>query len=304
LAARSVALTLICDTVGSGLPVLVLHGLFGSSGNWRGVARELAAMHTVISVDLRNRGASPWADSMDCVEMAEDVLQLIDRPGLQRPTVIGHSMGGKVPMALALRRPRRMGRLIVVDIAPVSYADTDPLEAENLADAVARLGVRYVVITSVNRDDLRNGGAAHFATCIRAVRRRSQGTRVEVLTPDFRGRADVALEILCADAPDVMNHNLETVPRLYRQARPGADSEHSLRLLQSFWERRPDVPTKSGLMLGLGETDNEVLDVMRDLRRHEAIAAQARAMGFAHAACGPPVRSSSHADRQAVAASI
>ncbi|MGZ5760697.1 MAG: lipoyl synthase [Caldimonas sp.] len=219
------------------------------------------------------------------------------------------------------------------DVAHGRPLPPDPLEAENLADAVARLGLRYVVITSVDRDDLRDGGAAHFAACIRAVRRRSPDTRIEVLTPDFRGRADVALEILCADPPDVMNHNLETVPRLYRQARPGADYDHSLRLLQSFRQRRPGVPTKSGLMLGLGETDDEVLDVMRDLRRHgvemltvgqylqprpgnlavqryvppqqfEAIAAEARAMGFAHAACGPLVRSSYHADRQAVAAGI
>ena len=129
-------------------------------------------------------------------------------------------------------------------------------------------GLSYVVITSVDRDDLRDGGAAHFAACIRAVRERSPGTRIEVLTPDFRGRAEVALEILGADPPDVMNHNLETVPRLYRQARPGADYAHSLQLLQSFRQRRPDVPTKSGLMLGLGETDDEVLAVMRDLRRH------------------------------------
>jgi len=219
------------------------------------------------------------------------------------------------------------------DVAHGRPLPPDPLEAEHLADTVARLGLNYVVITSVDRDDLRDGGAAHFAACIRAVRERSPGTRIEVLTPDFRGRADVALEILCADAPDVMNHNLETVPRLYRQARPGADYEHSLQLLQSFRQRRPDVPTKSGLMLGLGETDDEVLAVMRDLRRHgvemltvgqylqprpgnlsvqryvapqqfEALAAQARAMGFAHAACGPLVRSSYHADRQALAAGV
>ena len=219
------------------------------------------------------------------------------------------------------------------DVAHGRPLPPDPLEAEHLADTVARLGLNYVVITSVDRDDLRDGGAAHFAACIRAVRERSPGTRIEVLTPDFRGRADVAVEILCADAPDVMNHNLETVPRLYRQARPGADYEHSLQLLQSFRQRRPDVPTKSGLMLGLGETDDEVLAVMRDLRRHgvamltvgqylqprpgnlsvqryvapqqfEAIAAQARAMGFAHAACGPLVRSSYHADRQALAAGV
>jgi lipoic acid synthetase len=219
------------------------------------------------------------------------------------------------------------------DVAHGRPLPPDPLEAEHLADTVARLGLNYVVITSVDRDDLRDGGAAHFAACIRAVRARSAGTRIEVLTPDFRGRLDVALDILCGDPPDVMNHNLETVPRLYRQARPGADYAHSLRLLQSFGERRPDVPTKSGLMLGLGETDDEVLDVMRDLRRHgvdmltvgqylqprpgnlpveryvapqqfESIAAQARELGFAHAACGPLVRSSYHADRQALAAGV
>jgi lipoic acid synthetase len=219
------------------------------------------------------------------------------------------------------------------DVAHGRPLPPDPLEPQHLADTVAKLGLGYVVITSVDRDDLRDGGAAHFADCIRAVRRRSPGTRVEVLTPDFRGRADIALEILSADAPDVMNHNLETVPRLYKQARPGADYSHSLRLLQSFRQRRPDVPTKSGLMLGLGETDDEVLAVMHDLRRHgvdmltvgqylqprpgnlavqryvapeqfEAIAAQAKAMGFVHAACGPLVRSSYHADQQARAAGV
>ena len=219
------------------------------------------------------------------------------------------------------------------DVAHGRPLPPDPLEPQHLADTVARLGLRYVVITSVDRDDLRDGGAAHFADCIRAVRRRSPATRIEVLTPDFRGRAELALDLLCAEPPDVMNHNLETVPRLYRQARPGADYAHSLQLLQAFRQRRPDVPTKSGLMLGLGETDAEVLDVMRDLRRHgvemltvgqylqpragnlpvqryaaphefESIAEQARAMGFAHAACGPLVRSSYHADRQAFAAGV
>jgi lipoic acid synthetase len=219
------------------------------------------------------------------------------------------------------------------DVAHGRPSPPDPLEPQHLADTVARLGLKYVVVTSVDRDDLRDGGAAHFADCIRAVRRRSPATRIEVLTPDFRGRADVALAILMADPPDVMNHNLETVPRLYRQARPGADYAHSLQLLQSFRQRCPEVPTKSGLMLGLGETDEEVLDVMRDLRRHgvdmltvgqylqprpgnlaveryvepaqfEALAQQARAMGFAHAACGPLVRSSYHADQQAHAAGV
>ena len=207
----------------------------------------------------------------------------------------------------------------------------DPLEPQHLADTVARLRLKYVVVTSVDRDDLRDGGATHFAACIRAVRQRSPETRIEVLTPDFRGRADIALDILAVDPPDVMNHNIETVPRLYRQARPGADYAHSLQLLQSFSQRCPGVPTKSGLMLGLGETDAEVLDVMRDLREHgvgmltvgqylqprpgnlsvqryvqpaqfEALAVQARAMGFAHAACGPLVRSSYHADQQVQAA--
>jgi len=219
------------------------------------------------------------------------------------------------------------------DVAHGRPQPPDPQEAQHLADTVARLRLKYVVITSVDRDDLRDGGAAHFAACIRAVRAQSPGTQIEVLTPDFRGRAEVALDILAADPPDVMNHNLETVPRLYRQARPGADYLHSLQLLQSFRARCPDVPTKSGLMLGLGETDEEVLDVMRDLRHHgvdmltvgqylqprpgnlpveryvapaqfDILAQQARAMGFAHAACGPLVRSSYHADRQAHAAGV
>ena len=219
------------------------------------------------------------------------------------------------------------------DVAHGRPKPPDPEEPQHLADTVARLGLRYVVITSVDRDDLRDGGAGHFAACIRAVRRRSPATRIEVLTPDFRGRAEVALDILAADPPDVMNHNLETVPRLYAQARPGADYAHSLQLLQSFRARCPDVPTKSGVMLGLGETDDEVLDVMRDLRRHgvsmltvgqylqprpgnlvvrryvepqhfEALAVEARAMGFVHAACGPLVRSSYHADQQAHAAGL
>lgn len=219
------------------------------------------------------------------------------------------------------------------DVAHGRPQPPDPEEAQNLADTVARLGLNYVVITSVDRDDLRDGGAAHFAACIRAVRQQSPATRIEVLTPDFRGRAEVALDIFSADPPDVMNHNLETVPRLYRQARPGADYTHSLRLLQAFRQRCPGVPTKSGVMLGLGETDDEVLEVMRDLRRHgvdmltvgqylqprpgnlpvaryvppaqfEALARHAHAMGFVHAACGPLVRSSYHADQQAHAAGV
>ena len=206
-----------------------------------------------------------------------------------------------------------------------------PLDADepvNLAKTIAALALRYVVITSVDRDDLRDGGAQHFVDCSRAVRERSANTQIEVLVPDFRGRLDRALDILSQAPPDVMNHNLETVPRLYRQARPGSDYAHSLTLLQSFKARHPDVPTKSGLMVGLGETDDEIVQTMRDMRAHhidmltigqylqpsaahlpvlryvhpDAFARferDAYAMGFRHAAVGALVRSSYHADRQA-----
>jgi lipoic acid synthetase len=206
-----------------------------------------------------------------------------------------------------------------------------PLDGEEplrLAHTIAALRLRYVVITSVDRDDLRDGGARHFADCIRAVREHSPDTQIEILVPDFRGRLDRALAILAAAPPDVMNHNLETVPRLYRQARPGADYAHSLRLLQMFKDQIPDVPTKSGLMVGLGETDDEILATLRDMRAHgidmltigqylqpsrghlpvlryvtpdgfAAFERAAYAMGFRHAAVGALVRSSYHADQQA-----
>ncbi|MFN3629042.1 MAG: lipoyl synthase, partial [Casimicrobiaceae bacterium] len=206
-----------------------------------------------------------------------------------------------------------------------------PLDAEepaNLARTIAALGLDYVVITSVDRDDLKDGGAAHFVACIEAVRKASPKTTIEILVPDFRGRLERALDILLTAPPDVMNHNLETVPRLYRQARPGGDYAHSLRLLQEFKARVPGVPTKSGLMVGLGETDEEILAVLRDLRAHGVdlltigqylqpsahhlpvlryvqpdtfalFEREAAAMGFRHAAVGPMVRSSYHADRQA-----
>jgi lipoic acid synthetase len=219
------------------------------------------------------------------------------------------------------------------DVAHGRPQAPDPNEPAHLARTIAELGLAYVVITSVDRDDLRDGGAAHFSACIRAVRERSPETRIEVLVPDFRGRLEVALEILAVTPPDVMNHNLETVPRLYREARPGADYAHSLELLARFKARRHEVRTKSGLMLGLGETDDEIEEVMRDLRRHDVdmltvgqylqprsgnlpvrryvtpqgftrLEQLARAMGFAHVACGPLVRSSYHADQQARAAGI
>jgi lipoic acid synthetase len=218
----------------------------------------------------------------------------------------------------------------------VGHGRPDPLDPEepaNLAKTIAALKLDYVVITSVDRDDLKDGGAQHFVDCIRATRAASPKTRIEVLVPDFRGRLDRALEILTAAPPDVMNHNLETVPRLYRESRPGSDYRHSLSLLQEFRRRVPGVPTKSGLMVGLGETDEEILDVMRDLRAHEVemltvgqylaptghhlpvrryvhpdtfrmFEAEAVKMGFSHAACGAMVRSSYHADRQAHAAGI
>lgn len=204
----------------------------------------------------------------------------------------------------------------------------DAEEPRHLADTVAALRLRYVVVTSVDRDDLRDGGAGHFAECIREIRSTSPGTQIEVLVPDFRKQLDRALPFFEAHPPDVMNHNLETVPRLYKAARPGANYEHSLRLLSEFKQRVPGVPTKSGIMVGLGETDAEILEVMRDLREHrvdmitigqylapsnahlpvrryvspdgfKALEAEARAMGFVHAAVGPMVRSSYHADQQA-----
>ena len=209
----------------------------------------------------------------------------------------------------------------------------DPLEPQHLGDTVARLKLNYVVITSVDRDDLKDGGAAHFTECIRAVRETSPNTTIEVLVPDFRGRLSEALALLAAAPPDVMNHNLETVPRLYARARPGGDYAHSLQLLQQFKQQFPQVPTKSGLMVGLGETDEEIIAVMQDLRAHNVdmltigqylapsahhlpveryvhpdvfntFADQAKRLGFTHAAVGAMVRSSYHADQQAHAAGV
>lgn len=206
-------------------------------------------------------------------------------------------------------------------------------EPRHLAESVANLKLRYVVITSVDRDDLRDGGAQHFVDVIRAVRAASPSTTIEVLVPDFRGRMDVALEIFGQALPDVMNHNLETVPRLYKQARPGADYAHSLNFLKAFKERYPDVPTKSGLMVGLGETDEEIIEELKDMRAHnidlltigqylapsnhhlpvqryvhpdtfKRFESEALAMGFNGAACGPMVRSSYWADQQAHTAGV
>lgn len=218
----------------------------------------------------------------------------------------------------------------------VAHGRPDPLDNEEpakLAETIAALKLNYAVITSVDRDDLRDGGAAHYAACIQQIRQHSPQTRIEILTPDFRGRMDLALDILAETPPDVMNHNLETAPRLYRAARPGADYEHSLSFLEQYQARRPDVPTKSGLMLGLGETDEEIMQVMLDLRKRKVsmltigqylmpseshlpvrryvhpdtfktFEEAAYRMGFSHAAVGPLVRSSYHADQQASKAGI
>ena len=218
----------------------------------------------------------------------------------------------------------------------VGHGRPDPLDVDepaNLAKTIAAMKLKYVVITSVDRDDLRDGGAAHFAQCINQTRELSPHTQVEVLVPDFRGRLEIALDIFKNALPDVMNHNLETVPRLYKEARPGADYQHSLKLLKDFKAMYPQVTTKSGLMVGLGETDEEILEVMRDMRAHniemltigqylapsghhipvrryvhpdvfKMFEQKAYEMGFTHAAVGAMVRSSYHADAQAHGAGV
>ena len=219
------------------------------------------------------------------------------------------------------------------DVAHGRPLAPDAEEPGHLAETIAKLKLSYVVITSVDRDDLKDGGARHFVDCISAVRKQSPQTAIEILVPDFRGRHERALEILDAALPDVVNHNLETVPRLYRKARPGGDYAHSLRLLQAFKRRHPGLPTKSGLMVGLGERDEEILQVMRDLRAHDVdmltigqylqpsphhlpveryvepsvfrlFESQSVELGFRHAAIGAMVRSSYHADRQAHEAGV
>jgi lipoic acid synthetase len=219
------------------------------------------------------------------------------------------------------------------DVAHGKPLPPDAGEPQNLARSIGLLKLRYAVITSVDRDDLRDGGAQHFADCLAAIRASSPGTKLETLVPDFRGRLDIALDAMASSLPDVLNHNLETVPRLYPLARPGADYAHSLNLLKAFKARFPQVTTKSGLMLGLGETDEEVLQVMQDLRVHNVemltlgqylqpsdghlpvlryvppetfkmFEEAAKVMGYSHAACAPMVRSSYFADVQAEQAGV
>jgi lipoic acid synthetase len=214
------------------------------------------------------------------------------------------------------------------DVAHGRPLPLDPEEPKKLALTIKEMNLKYVVITSVDRDDLRDGGAQHFADCIREIREHSPQTRIEILTPDFRGRMEQALEVFRETPPDVFNHNLETAPRMYRVARPGADYKWSLELLRRIKEMHPHVPTKSGLMMGLGETNEEIVQVLKDLREHgvnmltlgqylqpsrhhlpvkryvppaefDELKDVAMDLGFSHAACGPFVRSSYHADLQA-----
>jgi len=214
------------------------------------------------------------------------------------------------------------------DVAHGRPDPLDPNEPFNLAKTIAEMGLKYVVITSVDRDDLRDGGASHFSACLKAIREKNPLIKIEVLVPDYRGRMEVALEATAHELPDVFNHNIETVPRLYKQARPGSDYGHSLKLLQVFKERFPSIPTKSGLMLGLGETDDEIKQTLLDLRAHrvdrvtlgqylqpsafhlpvarfvtpeqfDSLAQYAKTLGFDKVTSGPLVRSSYHADKQA-----
>lgn len=213
----------------------------------------------------------------------------------------------------------------------VAHGRPDPLDPEeptNLANTIAQMKLSYVVITSVDRDDLRDGGASHFNACLKAIREKSPNIKIETLVPDYRGRMDIALAVTTNELPDIFNHNIETVPRLYKQARPGSDYAHSLMLLKEFKRLFPHIPTKSGLMLGLGETDEEIYQTMQDLRAHDvdmltlgqylqpskfhmpvaryitpeqfnALKQYAEELGFNNVASGPLVRSSYHADRQA-----
>ncbi|HEU5281080.1 MAG TPA: lipoyl synthase [Gammaproteobacteria bacterium] len=214
------------------------------------------------------------------------------------------------------------------DVAHGRPDPLDPNEPAHLASTIAKMGLRYVVITSVDRDDLKDGGASHFTACIEAIRAQSPNIQIEVLVPDYRGRLELALEETGKALPDVFNHNIETVPRLYKQARPGSDYAHSLRLLQEFKKRYPGIPTKSGIMLGLGETNEEVEQTLKDLRSHDIdrvtlgqylqpskfhlpvsryvtpaefdhFRTFAKELGFENIASGPLVRSSYHADKQA-----
>ncbi len=293
------------------IPIKVVSAPALAKPDWLRVPLPHSATFRAVKNVLREQGLHTVCEEASCPNIGECFSQ-----GTATFMVLGDLCTRRCPFC---------------DVAHGRPLPPDPQEPHKLAHTVAQLGLAYVVITSVDRDDLRDGGAGHFADCIRAVRQASPRTRIEILTPDFRGRLEPALDILTATPPDVMNHNLETVPRLYREARPGAEYSHSLQLLQAFKQRCPQVLSKSGLMLGLGETDAEVLAVMHDLRRHQVdmltigqylrprpgnlpvlryvspeqfdeFAQAARDMGFMNATCGPLVRSSYHAAAQVDAA--
>ena len=219
------------------------------------------------------------------------------------------------------------------DVAHGRPESVDETEPRHLAEAISKLGLKYVVITSVDRDDLRDGGAQHFADCIKMIRKKNPRIKIEILVPDFRGRMNKAIDILITQPPDVFNHNLETIPRLYKNVRPGSDYQHSLNLLKDFKGKFPGIPTKSGLMLGLGESYEEIIKVLEDLKKHqvdmvtmgqylqptihhlpverylnpdefESLRQDALKMGFQSVASAPMVRSSYHADKQALGESL
>jgi len=219
------------------------------------------------------------------------------------------------------------------DVAHGRPESVDENEPKHLAEAISKLGLKYVVMTSVDRDDLRDGGAQHFADCIKMIREQNPSIKIEILVPDFRGRMNKAIDILITQPPDVFNHNLETIPRLYKKVRPGSDYQHSLNLLKDFKDKFPEIPTKSGLMLGLGESYEEIIEVLEDLKKHqvdmvtmgqylqptihhlpverylnpdefESLRQDALKMGFQSVASAPMVRSSYHADKQALGESL
>ncbi len=219
------------------------------------------------------------------------------------------------------------------DVAHGRPDPLDPNEPIHLGETIAKMRLKYVVITSVDRDDLRDGGASHFTACIQEIRAKSPNIKIEILVPDYRGRMDIALQVTGGALPDVFNHNIETVPRLYKQARPGSDYAHSLQLLQEFKRRYPNIPTKSGIMLGLGETNEETIQTLKDLRAHDVdmvtlgqylqpskfhmpvarfvtpdefkeFSKIGKELGFSNIASGPLVRSSYHADKQAAGEDI
>ncbi|MCR6663269.1 MAG: lipoyl synthase [Luteimonas sp.] len=310
----------------------------------------------------------PGAKQLAGDKIARSPVQFADAPVLRKPSWIRVRIPSNGAVA-ALKHKLRENRLVTVceeascpnihecfghgtatfmilgevctrrcsfcDVAHGRPKPPDASEPLALANTIADMGLKYVVITSVDRDDLRDGGAQHFVDCIRLVREKSPKIRIEILTPDFRGkgRMERALEILAAAPPDVFNHNVETVPELYRNVRPGADYQWSLTLLQKFKAQHPGVPTKSGIMLGLGETMEQVQGTLRDLRAHDvemvtigqylqpsahhhpvlrywtpdefkALEEYGMALGFTHVASGPLVRSSYHADQQAAGAGV